>query len=231
MDEINQNNCVGKRIGLYDILYECDYKSNDGHRLFRIRCSECGWETNIAFRNIKRMGTRCTHKDVSEKYINFNSFKWDNPKLKYIFHGIKRRCYVSSDKSYHWYGAKGIKICDEWLSNPKSFEDWALSNGYQDGLTIDRIDSNKDYCPENCRWVTLEDNSKYKSSTSYINVDGEIHTGRDWAEILGLGTNRINTYMRTYGLDNTVEFIRRYRNNPNLQEYPTQNIYALYMCN
>lgn len=231
MEEVSQNNYVGQRIGLFDILYECDYKSNDGHRLFRVKCSECGWETDVAFRNIKRMSKRCTHKGVSGNYINFSSFKWDNPKVGRIFHGITQRCYYSSNKTYRWYGAKGIGVCDEWLNNPKSFEDWAVSHGYKDGLTIDRIDSNKDYCPDNCRWVTPSDNSKYKSTTSYINVDGEIHTGRDWAAILALSTNIINKYIRTYGLDNTIEFIRRYRANPHLQKYRGQNIYALYMEN
>lgn len=229
MEGINQNNCIGKRIGLFDILYECDYKSNDRHRLFRVRCSECGWETDIAFRHIKFMSTKCVHTGIGGNYIKFNECKWQNRKLENIFNGIKTRCYNPSAKAYRWYGAKGIKVCNEWLNNPISFEDWALSNGYQDGLTIDRIDSNKDYCPNNCRWVTPEDNSKYKSSTSYINVDGEIHTGKDWAKILGLGVNRINIYVRTYGLDNTVEFIRRYRNSPNRQEHSNESIYSLYM--
>ena len=58
MEEINQNNCVGKQIGLYKILYECDYKSKDGHRLFRIKCSECGRESDIAFKNIKYLLTK-----------------------------------------------------------------------------------------------------------------------------------------------------------------------------
>jgi hypothetical protein len=143
---------------------------------------------------------------------------------------MKDRCYNSNDKSYRWYGAKGIQIYDEWIENPKSFEDWAVENGYDDSLTIDRINENKDYCPENCRWVTLEDNSKYKSSTSLISVDGETHTGRDWAQVLGLGVNTINMYVRKYGLYNTIEFIRRYKKNPTLKpKLKNQSYYSLYM--
>lgn len=229
MEGINQNNCIGKRVGLFDILYECDYKSNDGHRLFRVRCSECGWETDVAFRNIKYMGTQCRHKNINGEYINFNSFKWRNQKIGHIFKGMKRRCYDSSHKSYRCYGAKGIKVCEEWINDPKTFEDWALNNGYEDGLTIDRIDGNKDYCPENCRWVPLSDNSRYKSSTYHIEVDGEIHSGKEWAKILGFGVNLINRYVKLYGIENTSEFIHRYLQNPQDKIGPNQSFYNIYM--
>ena len=142
---------------------------------------------------------------------------------------MKSRCYNKEDKNYRWYGAKGIKICDEWLDNPKAFEEWAMNHGYSDNLTIDRKDENKNYCPENCTWVTLENNSKYKSTTSLVEVDGEIHTGREWSEKLGLGINVINTYIRKYGEKNTKEFIRCYLNNPGCKPKNAQSYYDLYI--
>lgn len=87
----------------------------------------------------------------------------------------------------------------------------------------------KNYCPGNCRWIPLIDNSKYKSSTSLINVDGEVHTGREWASLLGFGVNQINKYIREYGLDNTIEFIQRRLNNPELKPKAKQSYYDLYM--
>jgi hypothetical protein len=223
-----QANIVGTRIGIYDVLYECDYKTNDGHKLYRVKCSECGWETDMQKRHISDT-KECTHIGIDGVYKEYTTI-WKNKRIGSIFRGMKTRCYNMEDKSYKWYGAKGIKICDEWMRCPELFEEWSLNNGYKDNLTIDRIEEDKDYCPENCRWVTNENNAKYKTTTSYIEIDGEVHTGRDWSEKLGLGTNRINTYIREHGLENTKEFVRRYLKNPTLSR-TNRNIsyYDLYM--
>lgn len=80
-------------------------------------------------------------------------------KLYHTFYGMKARCLNPKCPVYHRYGAKGIEICDEWINNYAAFEEWAYDNGYQPGLSIDRIDSSKGYCPENCRWISLSENS------------------------------------------------------------------------
>ena len=155
---------------------------------------------------------------------------WQCQNLKRIFKGMKGRCYNKKLKDYRWYGAKGIKVCDEWLDNPKSFEDWALSNGYKKGLSIDRKNELKDYSPENCRWITLSDNAKYKSTTRIIEVDGIEHTGREWPELLNLGTNTINTMLRKYTEEIVKEFIRRRLQDLSKTRKPTQtwmNVYGL----
>lgn len=228
MGKSKDENIVGTRIGIYDVLYECDYKANDGHRLYHIRCIECGWETDIKKDSIRRLSNICTHVGFDGRYIDYH-IKWSNKRLKNIFNGMKKRCYDELLDDYRWYGAKGIKVCDEWLNNPKLFEEWALHNGYADDLTIDRIDSGKHYCPENCRWIPAIQNVKYKSTTSVIDVDGEQYTGRDWASKLGLSVNVINNYMRKYGEDNVKEFIRRRLTNPDLKPKRSQSYYNLYM--
>ena len=211
---------VGKRIGIYDVLSLCDKKTNNGHKLYHVKCIFCGWESNMTMYDIK-YPAKCLHIHI---------VKWDNDRIHAIFIGMKRRCYNERNKEYRWYGDKGIKICDEWISNPKLFEKWAISNGYSDDLTIDRIDPSKDYCPENCRWVTRQINSKYKSTTLLIDVDGEVRTCRDWAIQLGIGSNRINGYVKKYGVENTIEFIRKYKNNPILKrDNSNQSYYDLYM--
>lgn len=82
-----------------------------------------------------------------------------NERLVRIWHNMKQRCYNKNAKGYQWYGGKGVKICEEWMQSFKAFQDWAVANGYADNLTIDRIDSDKDYCPENCRWITHSENA------------------------------------------------------------------------
>ena len=200
-------NIIGKRIGLYDVLYECGHRANDGHKLYRVRCSECGFETDMLKSKIAKT-TKCTHLNVSGNYKKYHTYTWSNHRIGKIFYSMIDRCYNENNKSYRWYGQKGITVCTEWLSNPKSFEEWAVANGYNDNLTIDRKKENKDYCPENCRWITMNDNSKYKSTTRLIEVDEETHTGREWASILDIGTNVINNMLRSFSEEQVKEFIR-----------------------
>jgi hypothetical protein len=75
-----------------------------------------------------------------------------------IYKGMKKRCYQLSRHDYKGYGGKGIKVCEEWKHSYVKFREWALSHGYLPGLSIDRLDSKKDYCPENCQWLTKHEN-------------------------------------------------------------------------
>lgn len=209
---------VGTRQGIYDVLYECAYKSNDNHRMFHVKCSKCGFETDMIMHKIKYT-KNCTHLKANGDYQTYN-MRWNNQKLSNIFRGMMGRCYSKTDKSYRWYGAKGIGVCKEWIDNPRLFEDWSMKHGYQEGLTIDRIDETKDYCPENCRWITREDNARYKSTTKMMTVNGVSHTGKDWAKICIVGINVINNIRREHGEEIAKEFIRRRLANMNIESNP-----------
>ena len=198
---------VKNQESVFEILYECNFKSNDGHKMFHVKCKECGWETDMQKNKIKYV-KKCNHMNTGKNFY-IVSHRWKNERIGKIFSGMKSRCYNPNEKDYKYYGKKGVRICEEWLKNPAAFEEWALSNGYKDNLTIDRIDADKDYCPENCRWISLIDNAKYKTSTKMLWVDGESHTGREWAKILKLGPNTINTMRRNNSIDKVMEFIRR----------------------
>ena len=206
---------VGTRQGIYDVLYECDYRSKDNHRMFHVKCSKCGFETNMIMHHIKYV-KNCQHTRVNGGYISFTT-RWNSQRIKRIFSNMVARCYDTKCKDYTTYGARGITIYSEWLANPNSFEDWCMANGYADDLTIDRIDSSKGYYPENCRWISRSDNAKYKSTTRMIEVDGVSHTGRDWAKLCDIGTNGINQMYRNHGEEITKEFIRRRLANMNVK--------------
>lgn len=82
-----------------------------------------------------------------------------------VWKAMKSRCYREKDKRYLRYGGRGITVCDEWINNPEKFITWSYGNGYKQGLSIDRIDNNKGYAPENCRFVSTAKNNRNSSNT------------------------------------------------------------------
>lgn len=112
-------------------------------------------------------------------------------RLNNVYHNMKQRCYNSKKPDYKYYGARGIKVCTEWLASYSNFKEWAVANGYSEGLTIDRIDVNGDYCPANCRWVTQKEQCNNKRSNHYITYNGYTKTLSEWAETLGLPYGRL----------------------------------------
>lgn len=112
----------------------------------------------------------------NSKYPLFNekeSAELKNPYLKLIYYSMKRRCYSKNSKDYKYYGLRGIIICDEWLEDSNKFVDWALKNGYQKGLEIDRIDNNGNYEPSNCRWVDRITQNNNKRCTKKYKIGND----------------------------------------------------------
>lgn len=125
------------------------------------------------------------------------------------YYGMINRCYNEHDKCFNSYGRKGIKVCDEWLNDFSVFRDWALSNGYQDDLTIDRINSNGNYEPLNCRWLTMKDNLLHKNKDSILEVNGELLTTGGWAKKIGVCSGTIRKRISEFGKEYTIELIKR----------------------
>lgn len=94
-------------------------------------------------------------------------------KLYSVWNGMKQRCYNINDDFYYCYGGKGITVCEEWKNDFQSFYDWAISHGYSEKMSIDRIDSNGNYCPENCRWVDSSVQSRNRTDRKRYNYDGQ----------------------------------------------------------
>lgn len=155
------------------------------------RC-ECGNIKVARATNVFYGGTRscgCLSKE-GNNLIHGDGRKGNRKRLYTIWKSMRERCTVPSQKRYKNYGGKGIKVCSEW-DDYSVFKEWALNNGYSDELSIDRIDVNGDYCPENCRWATAKEQANNTTANHRITIDGITHTMSEWSEISGIKTSTI----------------------------------------
>ena len=119
-----------------------------------------------------------------------------------IWFGIRERCYNPKEPGYHNYGGRGITVCEEWKNDYSTFRTWALSNGYADDLTIDRINVNGNYEPSNCKWATWVEQCNNKRGNILITYNGETHTATEWSRIVGISPQTIiHRYRRGFHLD------------------------------
>lgn len=99
---------------------------------------------------------------------------------------MKARCYNENNEAYKWYGGRGIVVCDEWKESYINFKQWAQNNGYVDGLTIERIDTNGNYEPNNCCWKTMLEQANNRNSNVDITYNGKTQTLKQWSEQIGI---------------------------------------------
>ena len=154
----------GKRYGMLTVV------SYDGHGLWRCKC-DCGNEKVIKGSNLLTghvMSCGCYGKNKLGNHVRKHG--GTGTRLYRIWMLMRYRCSNENNPSYKNYGGRGIKVCDEWQDSFIVFRDWALKHGYRDDLTIDRIDNDKGYSPDNCRWIYYKDQPKNRRSNhrSYI---------------------------------------------------------------
>lgn len=113
-----------------------------------------------------------------------------------IWNGMKKRCNNPNSDRYNDYGGRGITVCDDWNNNYINFRDWSLNNGYDDNLTIDRIDNDLGYSPDNCRWATRLEQQNNTRSNAYYEFNNETHSLTEWCRILNLNYNTIKSRLR-----------------------------------
>lgn len=116
---------------------------------------------------------------------------------------MKMRCFDKNVKTFALYGGRGISVCDEWKNDFLAFEKWAVAHGYDESLprgecTIDRIDANGNYCPENCRIATQKQQSNNRRNNRIVRYKGESHTISEWSDIVGIKQSIISARL-SYG--------------------------------
>ena len=197
---------IGKKYGKLTVI---DFKEKReritksgkkyGYKYFFLCKCECGNNKIIEWKKLKEGYTQscgCIRKEkTSQMAIKHNL--WQS-KLYNRWHLIKNRCYNKNYNRYKDYGGRGIRVCDEWKNDFKTFYDWAINNGYNDKLTLDRIDVNGNYEPENCRWITNLEQQHNKRNNKLLTYNGETKCIAEWAKFTGLThtilTNRILKY-------------------------------------
>lgn len=151
------------------------------------RC-DCGKKKSVIGASLKSGGTRscgCLH-DENSKNTKWKTHGESGTRLYRKWQSMKARCYQPNSTKYKNYGGRGITVCDQWRSDYAAFRDWALANGYEDGLTIDRIDVNGNYEPSNCRWTTQKKQQNNRSNNRMLTYNGETKSLTEWAEDTGI---------------------------------------------
>lgn len=161
----------GQVFGMLTVISELPAENKS--RIFKCLCS-CGCECKRTIKAlIKKSISSCgcyqkKFNNSPRENQRSENYGYVGTRLYEIWLGMKKRCYNKNSRAYKWYGGKGIIIFDEWKNRFLTFRDWSLKNGYKENLTIDRIDSNKNYEPSNCRWIPFEDQNRNKNNNRKV---------------------------------------------------------------
>jgi hypothetical protein len=155
-------------------------RNSKGRVIWDCQCS-CGGNTQVLTHRLTTGHTKSC--GCGRKYSEHGQAR---TRIYRTYAKMKARCYRETEPSYKNYGARGIKICDEWLNNFKAFYDWAIANGYSDDLSIERLDVNGDYCPENCTWIPLSEQTENRRCNIMITREGKTQSLNRWSRELGI---------------------------------------------
>lgn len=194
---------TGQKFGLLKAIRPTEQRGSDKSVVWEFEC-KCGNKKLLPLKSIrgKNAVKSCGCLGYSHSQTGTRLYKiWDN---------MKARCFNPNSTEYERYGGRGIIVCSEWLGENgfENFRDWALQNGYNDTLTIDRIELDKDYSPSNCKWSTYEEQLNNTSRNRLLTYNGKTQTMAQWSKELGIGYNTLNTRINTMKLSVKEAFER-----------------------
>ena len=186
------DNLIGKKFGRWTVLGFSHRKPKmcidritgrermRGYRYFVNCVCECGRKRVVNVENLqlgKSTNCGCVKREKTIKRNWMGGYSQKNKRIHQMYRDMISRCYSVKCRAYRWYGAKGVRVCDLWLNNEQSFFDFCENYGYNENLTIDRIKSDGNYCPENCRFIDRKFNALrgvFKREYGYDGTDEEV---------------------------------------------------------
>lgn len=173
--------CVGRKRTHKNYLCQCD-------------CGNLHEVTSPDLKSGRVNSCGCLRREIRiQKNTTHNLRKH---RLFSIWANMKSRCYNPNTDHYSSYGARGIRVCEEWLNDFQAFYDWAMKNGYRDDLTIDRIEVNGNYEPGNCRWATSKRQANNTRRCVKVILNGETKTLSEWCDLLGINYRTVQDRRR-----------------------------------
>ena len=198
MDDKKIKEIIGKTYGRW-VVESYAYTDSKARRFYNCVCT-CGTKRVVQYSALNLGNSVSCGCFMKEKNGNRNRThgKYKNP-IYFVYNRIKGRCYNPKSKAYKDYGARGIKMCDEWRNDFMAFYNWAIANGFSDKKTkngrmyysIDRIDVNGDYEPSNCRWADDYIQNNNKRNNVRFEYNGTVYSIKELCKISGLNENTL----------------------------------------
>ena len=185
-----------------------DHITSGGYHYAQWLCKcQCGTEIVTRGAYLKNGNTKscgCTKIEWAKKHVkelNKSQIKHNDSKTRLykIWIGMKDRCNNPNNSRYLSYGGRGIFVCKEWNNSYESFKNWSLHNGYQENLSIDRINVNGNYEPNNCRWATNKEQQNNMTTNKLLTYNNETHTLSEWSEITGINKSTLSKRINRSG--------------------------------
>ena len=190
----NLKDLTGQKFALLTIIGRVKNDAK-GKAYWKCLC-DCGKITIVSGSNLRSGAVKSCgclrHKEKDTHHLS-------NTRLYRIWNAVIQRCNNKEHWAYKYYGAKGINVCEEWRNDFLAFYKWAMENGYSEKLTIDRIDNEKDYSPQNCRWVDRKVQANNRTFCKMIEYDGKTQSLMQWCEELSLNYKRIHSRLYRLG--------------------------------
>ncbi len=187
--ESRSKDLTGRVFRRLTVLYKTGRKYSDGSNIWHCRC-ECGREID-AVSHLLLNGTvsscgECGYLSDRVREANTVYGSSEDKRLAHIFNGMQQRCENPNSKDFSRYGGRGISICPEWKNNTPEFVKWGMSHGYKPGLTIERINVNGPYSPDNCTFIPMRDQALNRRTNMVISVNGSNYSRKECSEVLGI---------------------------------------------